>query len=86
VTDRTVHAYLSDGTEIVRYDRAGKWYAAGTHTTPRHGEAHTVTQPEPTNEPPFDSRRCPFAVGGRRCGCWWCVATRTLRKDAADAR
>jgi hypothetical protein len=27
VTDRTVHADLSDGTQIVRYDRAGKWYA-----------------------------------------------------------
>jgi hypothetical protein len=26
VTDRTVHAHLSDGTQIVRYDRAGKWY------------------------------------------------------------
>ncbi|WP_256840367.1 hypothetical protein [Ornithinimicrobium faecis] len=25
--DRTVHAILSDRTEIVRYDRAGKWYA-----------------------------------------------------------
>lgn len=25
--DRTVHARLFDGVEIVRYDRAGKWYA-----------------------------------------------------------
>jgi hypothetical protein len=25
-TDRTVHARLIDGTEVVRYDRAGKWY------------------------------------------------------------
>lgn len=24
--DRTVHAKLPDGTEIVRYDRAGKWF------------------------------------------------------------
>lgn len=24
--DRTVHATTGDGTEIVRYDRAGKWY------------------------------------------------------------
>jgi len=24
--NRTVHALLTDGTEIVRYDRAGKWY------------------------------------------------------------
>lgn len=25
-SDRRVHAVLSDGTEVVRYDRAGKWY------------------------------------------------------------
>ena len=25
-TDRRVHARLPDGTEVVRYDRAGKWY------------------------------------------------------------
>jgi hypothetical protein len=24
--DRKVHARLSDGTEVARYDRAGKWY------------------------------------------------------------
>lgn len=24
--DRSVHASHSDGTEVVRYDRAGKWY------------------------------------------------------------
>lgn len=24
--DRRVHAVLPDGTEVVRYDRAGKWY------------------------------------------------------------
>jgi hypothetical protein len=26
VTDRRVHAVLSDGSFIVRYDRAGKWF------------------------------------------------------------
>lgn len=26
MSDRTVHARLRDGTEIVRYDRAGKWF------------------------------------------------------------
>jgi len=25
-SDRTVHARTSDGGEVVRYDRAGKWY------------------------------------------------------------
>jgi hypothetical protein len=25
--DRRLHAVTSDGTEIVRYNRAGKWYA-----------------------------------------------------------
>lgn len=25
-SDRTVHATLGDGWEVVRYDRAGKWY------------------------------------------------------------
>lgn len=24
--DRTVHAIAADGGEVVRYDRAGKWY------------------------------------------------------------
>ncbi len=24
--DRTVHAVLEDGRQVVRYDRAGKWY------------------------------------------------------------
>jgi hypothetical protein len=27
MSDRTVHAVRNDGTEIVRYDRAGKWRA-----------------------------------------------------------
>lgn len=27
--DRTVHAELADGHQIVRYDRAGKWYREG---------------------------------------------------------
>lgn len=27
MADRTVHARTADGIEIVRYDRAGKWYA-----------------------------------------------------------
>jgi hypothetical protein len=26
MSDRTVHARLSDGREVVRYDRAGKWW------------------------------------------------------------
>lgn len=26
MTDRRVHAVLADGSEIVRYDRAGRWY------------------------------------------------------------
>lgn len=26
MSDRTVHATLANGDEIVRYDRAGKWY------------------------------------------------------------
>lgn len=25
MSDRTVHARLNDGAEVVRYDRAGKW-------------------------------------------------------------
>lgn len=28
--DRRVHARTADGVEIVRYDRAGKWYAEPT--------------------------------------------------------
>lgn len=27
MTDRTVHATTEDGRHIVRYNRAGKWYA-----------------------------------------------------------
>lgn len=26
MSDRTVHAVSADGIEVVRYDRAGKWY------------------------------------------------------------
>lgn len=26
MSDRTVHGLTEDGAEIVRYDRAGKWY------------------------------------------------------------
>jgi hypothetical protein len=26
VSDRTVHGWSADGGEIVRYDRAGKWF------------------------------------------------------------
>ena len=26
MSDRTVHATLGDGWQVVRYDRAGKWY------------------------------------------------------------
>lgn len=29
MTDRTIHATLSNGDEIVRYNRAGKWYREG---------------------------------------------------------
>ncbi|ROR75999.1 hypothetical protein SAMN06295974_3855 [Plantibacter flavus] len=25
-TDRTIHGWTADGSEIVRYDRSGKWY------------------------------------------------------------
>lgn len=28
-SDRCVHARLVNGSEIVRYDRAGKWYVEG---------------------------------------------------------
>jgi hypothetical protein len=27
MSDRTVHARLPDGTQVVRYSRAGKWYS-----------------------------------------------------------
>ena len=29
MNDRTVHGRTADGYEIVRYDRAGKWYLEG---------------------------------------------------------
>ena len=29
--DRRVHARLQDGSEVVRYDRAGKWWIEGSH-------------------------------------------------------
>lgn len=31
--DRTVHIELPDGREVVRYDRAGKWYIEGPNIT-----------------------------------------------------
>lgn len=43
-SDRTVHASVpsEDGLlELVRYDRAGKWYIEGT--LPRHGPRASVT-------------------------------------------
>jgi hypothetical protein len=30
--DRTVHAVLADGGEVVRYDRAGKWFLEYPYT------------------------------------------------------
>ena len=35
MSDRTVHARLDDGAEIVRYDRAGKWRYENSNTTYR---------------------------------------------------
>jgi hypothetical protein len=32
--DRTVHARLADGREVVRYDRAGKWYIEADNSLP----------------------------------------------------
>lgn len=29
MSDRTVHAVANDGREVVRYNRAGKWYVEG---------------------------------------------------------
>lgn len=40
--DRTVHATLEDGSEVVRYERAGKYYVEKAGEKPRHvtlGEA-----------------------------------------------
>jgi hypothetical protein len=37
--DRTVHAVTREGAEVVRYDRAGKWYIewpAGTRIPRKH--------------------------------------------------
>lgn len=41
MSDRTAHAICEDGREIVRYDRAGKWYIE-----PREGERRLVTLAE----------------------------------------
>lgn len=51
--DRRVHARTSDGAEIVRYDRAGKWYLEPTDGTRRRqltlAEAiDLATQPDST--------------------------------------
>jgi hypothetical protein len=37
--DRRVHGYAADGSEIVRYDRAGKWYVEPT----RRGARRLIT-------------------------------------------
>lgn len=44
VSDRTVHARLSNGTEIVRYDRAGKWYAEAPSKKRIPRQLLTITQ------------------------------------------
>jgi hypothetical protein len=33
MSDRHVHGLMADGTEIVRYDRAGTWYAEPANRT-----------------------------------------------------
>lgn len=38
MSDRTVHAVCEDGREIVRYERAGKWYIE-----PKEGPRRPVT-------------------------------------------
>lgn len=44
-SDRTVHATSAVGRlEMVRYDRAGKWYIEGT--LPKHGPRASVTVKE----------------------------------------
>ena len=43
--ERTVHAVAADGTEVVRYDKAGKWYAEPIDGKRRHvtlSEAVTI--------------------------------------------
>jgi hypothetical protein len=35
MSDRTVHAVRHDGVEIVRYDKAGKWWAEPKSDHPR---------------------------------------------------
>lgn len=35
VNDRTVHAVMSDGSQLVRYDKAGKWYQEWLGPHPR---------------------------------------------------
>jgi hypothetical protein len=39
--DRVVHATTVDGTEIVRYDKAGKWYAE-----PSEGKRRSISLSE----------------------------------------
>lgn len=55
INDRTVHAVLANGTEVVRYDRAGHWYletVSGTRRKSTLGEAVTLaTQPGTTLHP-----------------------------------
>ena len=39
--ERVVHAVMHDGCEIVRYDRAGKWYLEPINKT-QHGALRTL--------------------------------------------
>ena len=39
---RTVHAYTNEGSQIVRYDRAGKWYLENERTRTRLSIAEAV--------------------------------------------
>lgn len=43
MSDRTVHGITSNGWEIVRYDRAGKWYCEKFSDTDRDNERHLLT-------------------------------------------
>lgn len=57
--DRQVHAVCPDGTEVVRYDVAGKWYAepaSGTRRALSITEAATLA-----SQPDADVR---FGLGG----------------------